>query len=278
METIDHSVVQQDVKKTFWNKGTCSQTFLYLLNQAFNHPQAMEEKAMDPLAGGILRRGHQCGMLWGAALAVGAEAYRQCDDKDEAIGKAIVATQYVMDSFLSRTKSANCKDITGCNFMNPLSFAKYMVSGKFRGCFQLAEDWAPEALDAAVEGLADNEVYGPYKPVSCASEVLKHMGATDEEQVMVAGLAGGMGLSGNGCGALGAAIWYRSLKYSKDHGNKSTYNNPEARKAFKNFLKLTKGEVKCEKICGRCFDSEDDHSIFIQNGGCAELIEILANS
>ncbi len=29
-----------------------------------------------PLAGGIVGNGYQCGMIWGAALAAGAQAYR----------------------------------------------------------------------------------------------------------------------------------------------------------------------------------------------------------
>ena len=29
-----------------------------------------------PLAGGFMGYGYQCGMLWGAALAAGAQAYR----------------------------------------------------------------------------------------------------------------------------------------------------------------------------------------------------------
>ena len=40
------------------------------------------------------------------------------------------------------------------------------------------------------------------EPISCASEVAAKMGASDEEMVMVAGFAGGLGLSGNACGAL----------------------------------------------------------------------------
>jgi len=42
--------------------------------------------------------------------------------------------------------------------------------------------------------------------MSCASEVVRRMGGRDEERVMVSGFAGGLGLSGNGRGALSAAI------------------------------------------------------------------------
>ena len=52
----------------------------------------------------------------------------------------------------------------------------------------------------------------PNVPISCASEVAKRMGASDEEMVMVAGFAGGIGLSGNACGALAAAVWMNTLR------------------------------------------------------------------
>ena len=46
--------------------------------------------------------------------------------------------------------------------------------------------------------------------LSCASEVVKKMGGSNEEIVIAAGFAGGFGLSGNACGALGAAIWMKN--------------------------------------------------------------------
>ena len=53
----------QDAKKLFRECGTCSQTFGHLLNRKFGYPKETEERALDPLAGGIMNTGHQCGML-----------------------------------------------------------------------------------------------------------------------------------------------------------------------------------------------------------------------
>lgn len=47
------------------------------------------------LAGGIMQEVYQCGMLWGAALGVGAESYRRHDDPARAIATAITATQCI---------------------------------------------------------------------------------------------------------------------------------------------------------------------------------------
>jgi hypothetical protein len=276
---MDHSkTTKSDAKKVFKKLGTCSRTFFYILNREFGHTKETEERAADPLAGGILQKGHQCGMLWGSALAVGAEAYRRFNDVDRAIGVAIVATQHVMDSFLDMENTINCRDITHCDFSNKWSFAKYFFSGRFLYCFKMAERWAPEAIQSAIDGLADKNTDLPPRSMSCASEVVKKMGASDEEIVMVAGFAGGLGLSGNACGALSAAIWMNSLKWSKEHLEKSSFFNPSAKKTLNTFNSVTESEMLCHKICKRHFNSLSDHSEFIKNGGCNKLIIALSKT
>ena len=110
------------VKRTFLTKGACSNTFFYILNSEFGHPKGQEEKAIDPLAGGILQLGYQCGMLWGASMAVGAESYRRHNDIGKATAVAIKATQHLMASFKDRTKCIDCGDFTKTDFKNKWSF------------------------------------------------------------------------------------------------------------------------------------------------------------
>jgi hypothetical protein len=146
--------VKNDARRVFMKKGTCSQALCYIVNREFGHLKENEERATDPLAGGIMQRGHQCGMLWGASLAAGAESFRRGDSRDQAIGIAMATTQRLMESFIKRTKTASCREITGCDWKKPLSIAKHMLSGKFLMCFTLAKKWAPEAIQAATTGLA----------------------------------------------------------------------------------------------------------------------------
>jgi len=272
------TAARNDTKKLFRTKGACSNTLFYILNREFGHTKENEERASDPLAGGIIRKGHQCGMLWGSSLAVGAESFRRNDDRGQAIAIAITATQHIMKSFLKRAKSVNCLDITGCDWNSKLSMVKYFFSGKFLSCFNLADQWAPEAIQSATEGLSHEQTDLPQLPMSCASEVVKKMGATDEEMVMVAGFAGGLGLSGNACGALSAALWMDGLVWCRKHPGKSPpyFNNPSAKKMLEAFDDATDSEILCHKISGKCFKSIDDHTEFIKNGGCDKLIGVLA--
>jgi len=225
-----------------------------------------------------MQEGYQCGMLWGSALAVGAEAFRRSDDRGQAISMAIMATQNLMESFSNTVKSVNCSDITSCDWSSKFSMLKYLISGRFISCFKLAEKWAPEAIQSAIEGLSREQTDLSQLPISCASEVAKKMGASDEEMVIVAGFAGGLGLSGNACGALSAAIWMNTLAWCRNQTGKSGYSNPNALNILIAFYGVTDSEILCHKISGQCFKTIDDHTEFIKNGGCDKLIDVLTRS
>lgn len=275
----------QDAKKVFRKCGTCSQTFGNLLNHEFDHPKEVEERALDPLAGGIMNQGHQCGMLWGATLAVGAESFRRHDDTEKAIAVAITATQHILESFINRTNTVNCREIIGIDLSSAFGLMKFMLKITLKGmdnshCFNLAEQWAPEAIQSATEGLAQEQIDLTQEPVSCASEVVKKMGASIEEMVMVAGFAGGLGLSGNACGALSATIWMKTLDWCRKNPGKTPpfFNNPDTKKLLKSFYEVTDSEILCNKISGQRFKTINDHTKFIKNRGCEKLIEFLAQS
>ncbi len=273
-------MVPPDTKKIFCKYGTCSQTFLYILNREFGYLKEVEGLASDPLAGGLML-GHQCGMLWGSSLATGAESFRRYSDHGLATAKAITATQHIMKSFSKRAKSVNCRDIIGFDFSNKFNVAKFMLKSLPSGftnmvCMNLAEKWAPEAIQSAKEGLSYEPTNIPEQPLSCASEVVKKMAGSDEEMVMVAGFAGGMGLTGNACGALGAAIWMNSLEWCRKHPGITGYSYPNTTKIVKAFSEVTGSEFLCHRISGQCFKTIEEHTEFIKNGGCDKLIHTLA--
>jgi len=266
-----------DAKKVFRKLGTCSRTFFHILDREFGNLMTDEERAADPLAGGIMQKGYQCGMLWGASLAAGAEAYRTCKHSSQAIIVAVEATKLLMSSFERQEQTTQCSEITKCDFSNNLSFAKYLLSGRFLHCYQLAEDWAPEAVEEARLALAAKPFDFEYT-VSCASELVKKIGASDEEVVMVAGFAGGLGLSGSGCGALSAALWMSALYWCRMNKKGSSIKDPRGKVILNAFLVLTKNEFLCKNICKRTFDSIEAHSNYISQGGCENLIHELSSA
>ena len=266
------------VRRTFLKKGTWSRTFSYILNREFGNPKDKEEHAVDPLAGGIYQQGYQCGMLWGSALAMGTEAYRRRDNQGEAIALAITATKYMIDSFLTKSVSTECEEITETDMTNKWSLAKYMLTGKAFGCFNLAAKWAPDAIKAAREGL-DLEISSNAKEsVSCATKVIKLMNGTDEESIMVAGFAGGIGLLGGGCGALGAAIWKNTLELVKKDEWKYNLKDPSVTNLIDKFYEASDYKMECSEICGKTFTSVEEHSNYIKDGGCKNIIETVARA
>ena len=278
-------IPKEDTKDVFKKCGACSHTFFYILNREFGYPKPVEESASDPLAGGLML-GHQCGMLWGSALATGAESFRRNSDQSLAVATTIQVTRQISDSFYSRAGSLNCNDITGVNLKSKLGIAKMMVQIIFQGglrnskCFKLADKWAPEAIECAYIGLAHSPADIPHPCLSCASEVVKRRGGSEEEIVMASGFAGGIGLSGLACGALGAAIWMDTLTLCRKNPGKPGFefgssNSPEIIKAFNT---VTQKEILCSKITGKYFNTIREHSDFIKEGGCRNLINVLSGN
>ena len=270
--------VNEDTKWVFVKKGTCSRALFYILNREFDHPMELEEKGVDLLAGGILQQGYQCGLLWGTAMGIGAEASRRSNDQGGAMGLAISTTKSTVEAFEKMAKSIECHEITKADFKNKLSFAKYMITGKFISCYKLADKWAPEAIRLTKEGLSAERHDYTQKPISCASEIAKKMGANNEQMVIVAGLAGGLGLSGNACGALATAIWIKMMDWYKENPKRSPISNPAAEKILQAFLQETEYEFLCSEICGKRFSNIDEHTEYMKGGGCEKLINVLAES
>ena len=96
--------------------------------------------------------------------------------------------------------------------------------------------------------------------------------------VMAAGFAGGIGLSGGACGALAAAIWITGMKGSRDGTARIGFKNPEAVTQIARFLKYTGSKLECSEIVGRKFANIDDHAAHLRAGGCAKLIDLLAET
>jgi hypothetical protein len=236
-----------------------------------------EERAADPLAGGITR-GYQCGMIWGAALAAGAQAYRIFGPSPQAETAAVVAAQRVVESFRTQNSNTDCLEITGLDLSSPTTWTivRFFIKTAATGsCFSMATRYAPVAFAEINAALSEKHIETPSALASCAAMLAQKMGASDTHTVMAAGLAGGIGLSGGACGALGAAIWITGINLLKK-GNKFAYQAPHASDAIKRFTKCTGQEFECAKIVGRRFESIRDHAGYLRGGGCSEILEALA--
>lgn len=274
---------KNDAKSVFLRKGTCAQTYAFILNREFGHTDSTYEKATDLLAGGLYQNGHQCGMLWGSSIAIGTEAFRRYGNSAKGIYLSISATQSILQSFSSCAATVNCREVTGCDFTKKkdliIYILKVMLSGfYFSRCFNLAEKWFTDSINTAVRAVEIKTPELSDNIFNCASEVVKRMGGGDKEIASVAGFAGGLGLSANACGALAAAIWMKSLVWCRNNPDRNPpyLKNQVALKLISKFKSETGSKLLCKDICAKKFNSIEEHSEFIKNGGCQKLIRILA--
>jgi len=101
------------------------------------------------------------------------------------------------------------------------------------------------------------------------------MGKSDMHTVMAAGFAGGVGLSGGACGALGAAIWITSMNRPGEVIG-FNYSDTWVGDMIEKYSEIADREFECAEVVGRKFESVADHADYLRNGGCSEVIEALA--
>ena len=230
-----------------------------------------------PLAGGIMQHGYQCGMIWGAALAAGAEAYHRFGAGPKAQAAAIAASQRVVTAFKEQNKHINCEEIThidrSSSTWQMISF--FLLKGGTIGCFKMAARFAPLAYQEINAALSDVNGQTAELPVSCTALLAEKMGASEMQTVMAAGLAGGIGLCGGACGALGAAIWMQGITNGADQKVNMDFSNPPAMATIEIFLAASEYEFECADIVSRQFENTADHAAYIRQGGCGKIFDAL---
>ena len=97
---------------------------------------------------------------------------------------------------------------------------KFFIKGGPIGCLRMAAGYAPHVYDIIDNALSGEHIEAPAHPVSCAAMLAEKMGLSEKHRVMAAALAGGIGLSGEACGVLGAAVWIMGMKSSAEGGAK----------------------------------------------------------
>jgi hypothetical protein len=248
-----------------------------VVDRSFDQPLQLEETASMSLAGGLMGNGYQCGMLWGGALAAGAQAFRLYGAGAQAQTEAVIASQKLVEAFNVRAKDINCAEITELEWKKPSKgqLVKFFAKGGPLGCFRLAGDYGQIAFDTINHTLGEKHIDAPALPTSCTAILAQKMGVSEMHVVMAAGLAGGIGLSGGACGALGAAIWLKGVHTLKS-GGALNFRLDASTEEIEKFLASADYEFECAKIIGKKFENVADHAEYLRGGGCAKIIDALA--
>lgn len=263
----------------FLNGRACSDTALYILDRAFGEPMPVEERAIMPMAGGIMQHGYQCGLVWGATLAAGAHAFRTFGPGAHAEARAIGAATRLVSAFRRRNDALDCYDITHLDkSSSKLQMVSYfVVRGGTIGCFRRAGRYAPAAFEQIEAAFSEPDGEPLSLPVSCTGLLARRAGFSERHATMAAGLAGGIGLCGGACGALGTAIWLLAMKSLREGAKKVDYADPQFADAVDVFLHASDFEFACSKVAGRTFDGVKDHAAFVLDGGCSKVLDALTD-
>ena len=165
--------------------------------------------------------------------------------------------------------------MTDTNMQTLSGVLRYLVKGGPISCARMAMRFAPIAYEEINEALAEEPPEVPSPCASCAASLARKMGASEMHVVMAAGLAGGIGLSGGACGALGAAVWLTALNHPEEKVG-LTADGTKFGEAIETLLENSDHQFECSEIVGREFEDVNDHARYVRDGGCSEIIEALA--
>jgi len=183
-----------------------------------------------------------------------------------------------VESFRTLNNNINCLELTETEWQKSMQVLRYFIKGGTIRCYRMAARYAPVAFSETNTALSEKHIKSPSPPVSCAGLLAQKMGVSDMHTVMAAGFAGGIGLSGEACGALGTAIWLTALNSQDDEKSKMEYfSNPEFSVVIERFLESSDYEFECSAIVGRKFKDVADHAAHVQAGGWSQIIDALSN-
>ncbi len=266
--------------KAMFTTGACSTAVFQAVDLAFGHPLEAEERASAPLAGGIGNHGYQCGQIWGAVLAGGAHAHRVHGPGARAEAVAVHTAVRLVEAFEGAFRDLDCSDLTSVVWKDRDESRKGMWAFVLKGgpamCAHMVVKYARIAHRVIEETVAEEP--GAVPPcASCAAALARQMGASEQHAVMAAGLAGGLGLSGGGCGALAAAMWLTALAHPEEELGPDV-EGTRIGTLIQRFHAATEYEFECSAIVGRTFEGAEDHARYVRGGGCAALLEALATT
>lgn len=274
---------------------SCSEASMTTQMRGFGINELAYEQAIHVFSGGFMHRGHACGLLTGAVLAAGFVARSRFDDDRLRSGAALYTAIQLTMAYSKLTGSVNCLEITDVSLMHLSGRLRYLQQGKDRMCGGIHLKWATQAqqlIDSSLVAFSHSRQTGPF--VNCAVRTLRELvvitGMKAEDAVLVAGFSGGVGLCGNVCGALTAAVFAMSaghqlVRKQKQRDSRirgaleeltgSNYRGAATR-LRRDFVQQFGSEL-CADIIGRRFQDIDDYSIFIEQGRCDKVIKFVAD-
>lgn len=288
---MGNGVSREVAKHWFLECTACSEASLTTQMRGFGFEEPVYEQALHSFSGGFLHLGHACGLLTGAAITAGFVARERFDRDEIRAGAALYTTMQLAKAHPELTGSVNCLEITEVSFETLAGRLSYLQQGKGRVCGRYHLRWAPQAHELIEKSLSEfHQQKWPKACENCAVQACRMMvspaGMKAEDSVLVAGLAGGVGLLGNVCGVFATGLYAISVNYYLNRSNKKRDSRARgAREELSGYgpkdpgtqLRLAFidrfGSELCNPIVERQFDSIEDYTTYIEGGGCHDVVD-----
>jgi len=286
--------IPSKLAKYWWLRCiSCSEASMTTQLRSVGDGNQALEQASRPLSGGFMHTGQACGLLTGAILAAGVLASERFEDDDTAITATVFTASRLATAYPELSGTVNCLEITGIDLTTVGGRLKYLRTGGGSNCGHLHLKWGSQANELIEESLSS---YSDSRPArgceNCAVATLRPLaaavGLAPRDAVVVAGLAGGFGLLGNVCGALAAGVFALSaarfldrpdaprdswLRGGHQELSGSAYGGEPTR--LRTALIDEFGSDLCLDIVGRRFSDGEDHSEYMANGGCGDVVRFV---
>ena len=132
------------------NTFGCAETALVVLQEHFALTDPGDSSAAMVLNGGIAYSGGMCGAITGAALAAGRLAGCLLPDHSRAKSEARRLTQALIADFSREYGAAECRQLSGYDFMEPGGHHAFIESGVWRDACRRQIEFAVEAMSRLV--------------------------------------------------------------------------------------------------------------------------------
>lgn len=287
--------ISREVAKHWWLQCVaCSEASMTTQMRGFGIAEPAYEQAIHPFSGGFMHLGHACGLLTGAVMTAGFIARSRFNDDEARSGAALHVAIQLAKAHEQLAGSVNCREITGTSLTSLSGRLRYVRQGKARDCGRLHLKWAPQAQQVIDNVMAEFSERGQQvgSCANCSVQTMRELSAPlrikEEDAVLVAGFAGGVGLHGNVCGALAAGVFAMSVASRLSH--KQRKRDSRIRGSFEELagttyrgassmlrLELVRqlGSDQCVDIVGRKFTDAADHYAFVAQGGCVNVRKII---
>ena len=290
-------------KKLLFTTFNCAKSQLIPLQAIHGIEDDELVMSLTGLAGGVLNNGSTCGVVIGGAVSIA-----MLRDKELAgqwtLADEIQLLQEVREQvnwFESRFNTSLCREreelnyerITVLGLLNPKK-AKGCVARAGASMERFMERY--DSIECGASPAGEGTVFPSPDPGEgvrgggsehCAAKILTEIraqtgiGSERLERISVA-LDGGIGLTGDGCGALSGALMALGLRYALDPKDtepdklKNIYRSFDS-EFFRKAILLVNGFVKefgaleCSRLGGRKFKDWNEFSDFRNSTACGRL-------